>query len=348
MSHKKRIIVVCPGRGSYTKESLGYLNGRKLIKEDLQLIDKQRQSLGDTTISELDSQKSFKTSVHTKGEHASPLIYACAKADFLDIDQNSFEIVAVTGNSMGWYLTLAFAGALNPLDSFQLIQTMGSMMKNGLIGGQVIYPIVDESWRIDQSIKDNIQELLIDINKVGGHEVYISIELGGYLVLAGNKPGLNELSKRLPKKENYPFQLVNHGAFHTPLLDEVSDKAFMDLQRLQFSKPKIPMIDGRGKIWQPYSADSNQMRQYTLGFQVTETYDFTQAITVGLKEFSPDHIVLLGPGNSLGGALGQILIKNQWRGLDSKEAFSKLQKKDPFLISMGMASQKRMVSHPNL
>ena len=279
MKHKKRVVIVCPGRGSYTKESLGYLKNRPRSVEQTTLIDQLRAKLNEPTVTELDSKENFKTSLHTKGEHASPLIYSCAQADFLEINQESFEIVAVTGNSMGWYLALAFAGALNPTDSFKLINTMGSMMKQGLIGGQIIYPIVDENWQILPEEVDKISELLNDINKVGGHEVYISIQLGGYLVLAGNKPGLAELTKRLPKKENYPFQLVNHGAFHTPLLDEVSDRAFVDLKDLNFIKPKIPMIDGRGQIWQTYSSNTTELLQYTLGHQVTETYDFTQAIS---------------------------------------------------------------------
>lgn len=344
MSDKKRIVVVCPGRGSYTKDNLGTLKDRPSITKDLTAIDSWRTSLGEPSISELDGAEKFKTSTHTKGEHASPLIYTCSKADFLEINCDEFEIVAVTGNSMGWYLTLAFAGALNEKDSFDLIQTMGSMMKGGLIGGQIIYPIVDENWSVDHEIKLKINELLRDINKKGGNEVYISIELGGYYVLAGNKPGLAELTKALPQKDNYPFQLVNHGAFHTPLLDEVSDKAFQVLKHLNFQKPEIPMIDGRGHIWQPHSTNTTKLSHYTLGHQVTETYDFTKAITVALKEFSPDHIVLLGPGNSLGGAIGQTMIMNRWKGIQNKSEFSELQKTQSFLVSMGMAQQKKIVS----
>jgi [acyl-carrier-protein] S-malonyltransferase len=40
------------------------------------------------------------------GDNASLLIYACALADFAAIDRDRFEVVAVTGNSMGWYLAL--------------------------------------------------------------------------------------------------------------------------------------------------------------------------------------------------------------------------------------------------
>ena len=341
---RKRVVVVCPGRGSYTKENLGALQNRKNIQLDLQLIDQERKELGYPTISELDSADAFKVSLHTKGEHASPLIYACAKADFLDIDQDRFEIVAVAGNSMGWYLTLAFSGALNPKDSFHLIQTMGSMMEQELIGGQVIYPIVNDQWQIDQNKIQMIEQTLRRVNDLEGAQAYTSIHLGGYVVLAGNKKGVSELLNKLPKEENYPFQLVNHGAFHTPLLKDISETAEHSLYRIQFQKPQFPMIDGRGHIWPTYATNHKELYDYTLGHQVTETYDFTRSIEVALKEFAPDHLILLGPGNSLGGAIGQILIKNNWQRIQSKSDFVELQKSNPFLISMGMDDQRGLVT----
>jgi hypothetical protein len=63
-----------------------------------------------------------------------------------------------------------------------------------------------------------------------------------------------------------------------------------------------------------------------------------------MKEFCPDKLVLLGPGNTLGGAIGQIMIENNWLDVNSKSAFSTLQKSDPYLISMGMKEQREIIS----
>ena len=340
---KKRIVVVCPGRGSYTKDNLGTLKNRSNVELDLKHMDQQRIKMEWPGITELDSMEKFKTSLHTKGEHASPLIYACSKADFLDIDQDKYEIVAIAGNSMGWYLTLAFAGSLNPQDSFHLIQTMGAMMKEGLVGGQIIYPIVNENWQVDPSKQKLVNNILEDVNSNPDCEAFVSIYLGGYVVLAGNKKAVSELLQKLPKEDPYPFQLVNHGAFHTPLLKEISKTAEHSLYQLNFKSPQIPMIDGRGHIWHPYSTDSKKLYDYTLGHQVLETYDFSKSIEVALKEFSPDHLVLLGPGNSLGGSIGQCLIANEWMGIKSKADFIEMQKQSPFLISMGIKEQASLL-----
>lgn len=346
MKIKKRALVVCPGRGTYTKDTLGYLKTYgSHIESFLDDIDQRRRERDEPTIRALDSAEVFKSHVHTRGEHASSLIYAAAYADFMAIDREQFEISAITGNSMGWYLTLAFGEALDRAGAFDVINTMGSMMKEEIIGNQVIYPIINEQWQKQPESRKIVFDLLKEINKREFHEAHLSIELGGYLVLGANKLGTQALLKELPKNGDYPFQLINHAAFHTPLLEETSRKAFSILAPELFQAPRVPLIDGRGHIWQPYSTDTHQLHQYTLGHQVVAPYDYTQAITVGLKEFCPDVVILLGPGSSLGGATAQILIENQWHNLKSKEDFTNRQAENPFIFSMGRPEQRAKVTN---
>jgi [acyl-carrier-protein] S-malonyltransferase len=346
---KKRIVVVCPGRGTYTKETLGYLKQfGKHAKDFLADIDARRKELGEPTITDLDSAEVFKPQLHTKGEHASSLIYACSYADFTAIDRERFEIVAVTGNSMGWYLACAYGGSLDWASGFEVINTMGSMMKNEIIGGQVIYPICDGNWVKSKEQLELVYAAVTRVNDREGCEVHPSIQLGGYIVLGANKPGIAALLKELPAIENYPFQLINHAAFHTPLLADTSRRAFEILSPSLFQRPTVTLIDGRGASWKPYSTDVNDLYQYTIGHQVVRSYDFTRAISVALKEYAPDHVVLLGPGATLGGSIGQIMIENDWLGLKNKDQFSKLQAEKPFLISMGRPEQRALVVAPGL
>lgn len=334
---KKRILMVAPGRGTYTKDTLHYLrrypHEKLAFLADLDLWKKERSEL---TISELDNAITFKSHVHTKGENASVLIFACSYADFINLDYEQYEIAAVTGNSMGWYSALVLAGAMNLREGFELINTMGSMMKDKVIGGQIIYPFTHEDWTYHREEREKVVAYLEECRQGGFGQVFLSIDLGGYLVIGGDQEGLSWLMKKLPTKEHFPFQLINHAAFHTPLMNEVSQKAFELLKPVLFHPPLYPLIDGRGKIWQPYSTDPERLYNYTLSHQVFAPYDFTRAITVGLKEFAPDHIVLLGPGNSLGGSIGQILVNEQWLGIKTKIDFQNLQKHQPFLISLGL------------
>jgi [acyl-carrier-protein] S-malonyltransferase len=338
---KERIVAICPGRGSYTRDELNYFaKYRQHFGGFIDRMDARRRRLNEPTVSELDGATQFQVNFHTPGENASILIHTCAMLDFMAIDRERYEIVAVTGNSLGWYLTLAAAGAMDEDAAFTLINTMGSMMRGGVVGGQVIYPVVDENWVQDPEKERLVEKALSDVNQSGEGRVYSSIYLGGYRVMGGDEAGIRKLMKLLPVvDERYPFKLINHAAFHTPVLDDVSRKAFEVLGSNLFRAPQIPMIDGRGKIWQPYSTDSSELLNYTLGHQVTAAYDFTTAVSVALKEFAPDRLVLLGPGASLGGSIGQILIKNQWQSIRSKSDFSARQDKDPYLLSMGRPDQ---------
>jgi [acyl-carrier-protein] S-malonyltransferase len=81
------------------------------------------------------------------------------------------------------------------------------------------------------------------------------------------------------------------------------------------------MIDGRGAIWRPGAVNPIDLWSYTLGHQVVKPYDFTAAIRVAARELMPDVFIVLGPGNTLGGAVAQSLIACNWRGMHDKDSF---------------------------
>ena len=274
---KKRIVIVSPGRGTYTRETSGYLKKySSSAKPHVNWMYEMRLKNGYKTLTELDNSV-FKTNVNMRGENASTLIYGCSISDFLSIDQSRYQIVGVAGNSMGWYTALVLSGATSIENGYRIIHEMGAMMEKEIIGGQIIYPIMNKDWSIDKLKKIDILKKIKVVN------AYVSINLGGYLVIAGSQNSLDKLIKTLPKIEKFPFQIPFHGAFHTPLMKEVSKKAFKKIPISFFNKPKIPLIDGRGHIWSPYSTNGKKLQDYTLKGQVLNTFDFTRTIEVALK-----------------------------------------------------------------
>ena len=141
----KTAVVICPGRGTYTKTELGVLGRHFADKGLLANFDARRAAAGQETLSALDGAASYSVAKHTRGDNASALIYAATLADFRAIE--GVEVVAVTGNSMGWYSALACGGALTPEGGFEVVNTMGTLMQERLIGGQLIYPFLGEDWR---------------------------------------------------------------------------------------------------------------------------------------------------------------------------------------------------------
>ncbi len=342
---RKTAVVICPGRGTYNKGELGYLDRHFADRTVLAKFDAQRRDQGQETLTELDSAARFSLARHTRGDNASALIYAATLGDFRAIDRARVEVVAITGNSMGWYSALACAGALTPQDGFALANTMGTLMQDALIGGQLVYPFMGDGWIPDPARLDALLAQIAQIDRQDGHFLAPSIYLGGMLVVAGNEAGLTAFERAVqPVDGRFPMRLGNHAAFHTALQEPVAQTGRARLPMNMFAQPDVPLIDGRGSIWWPHATNAAALHDYTLGHQVVQTYDFTRAIAVAAREFAPDLFIVTGPGTTLGGAVAQSLILADWQGMDGKDAFKAAQDGDPLLVAMGMADQRSSVA----
>ncbi|MCE8006381.1 ACP S-malonyltransferase [Aestuariivita sp.] len=338
-------VLICPGRGTYNKPELGYLARHHADRaEMLAEFDAIRAETGQEAVTALDRAARFATALHTRGDIASPLIYAASLGDALAVDPD-IEIVAVTGNSMGWYTALAAAGALSPEHGFRLVNTMGALMQESLIGGQIIYPFVGEDWRDDPTRKAELFQIVADIDARAGNSLALSIDLGGLLVLAGDEMGLAAFEAAVPAVQGrFPLRLPNHAGFHTALQAPVAERGRAALPPAMFGQPRRPLIDGRGEIWWPHATDTQALWDYTLGHQVTQAYDFTRVIRAAAEGFAPDLFILTGPGSTLGGAVAQSLILAGWAGMRSKTDFQARQAADPLLLSMGLADQRPLAT----
>jgi len=328
----RKALVVCPGRGTYNSGELGYLRRYHAPRGALlAMADARRAAAGETPVTVLDAAESYSAALHARGDNASPLIFTCSYADFLALDRDAIEVVAVTGNSMGWYTALACGGALGPEHAFDLVNEMGGRMHHDGVGGQLIHMTLDEEWRPIAGRREALLALAGDIP-----DLHVSIELGGMIVFAGAERALDMFLERAPAGPgSFPLRLRHHAAFHTPLLAPVSAAARASIPASRFRAPAIPMIDGRGHVWKPFSTDPAALWDYTLGHQVVRTYDFTRAIAVGVREYAPDCVIVLGPGTTLGGAVIQSLVAMNWRGWESKSAFQTANASAPYVVSLG-------------
>jgi [acyl-carrier-protein] S-malonyltransferase len=338
---KKRALVICPGRGTYNATELGYLKTYHAARQDIiAAVDAVRTAKGQATVSQLDAADKYAPSVHMTGDNASALIYACAMSDFAAIDREQYDIVAVTGNSMGWYLALACAGIVDLADGARLVNNMGGVMHQHGAGGQIVWSICDENWNVQKDKLLFINNLMIESSIISEVSIHVSIRLGGMIVFAADEAGLKWLMERLPKDDRFPLRLMHHAAFHSPLLNHVVPIARAGNPLSDFGAGEIPAIDGQGRIWSPRAFSREAIYDYTLGAQLTESYDFTRAVQVAAAEFAPDTVIVLGPGTTLGAPTVQALIASGWRGLSGKADFQARQQEELMLISMGISEQR--------
>ena len=338
-----RGLIICPGRGSYGRAQLGSLRAAGPHAGPIvAALDRFRAALGRPAVSELDGAAEHAPRLHAAGEHASLLTFACTAADLAAIDRSRVEVVGVTGNSMGFYTALHAAGALELLPAARLVETLGHYQADRVIGGQLVYPLVDDDWRPAPALAAAAAAAL----RLPG--VHVSIRLGGSIVLGADDAGLARAREVLPPVERggvrYPLSLPLHSAFHTPLMRETAARARADLADLALRSPAITLVAGDGTVFRPW-ADPAAILRYTLGPQIVEPFDLERAIATAVGELGPDAIVLPGPGDNLGGAVAQILIARGWRGLRDRRDFREAQAGDrPIVVAMSRPAQRARVA----
>ena len=342
---RQRALVVFPGRGVYGKDELGYFHRHHGARLDwLATLDAYRHQHGRRLLSDLDRAETYLARDHASSENASALIYACALADFAAIDRDRYDIVAITGNSLGWYLALAGAGALRGGDALHLVDTMGQTMAEQGRGGQLVTSIATPEWHLDPA-RVAVVERALEAARAEGGQAQWSIRLGGTAVLGGDEKGLSVLEAQLPQEPPFPFRLARHAAFHTSLLSHVPALAQAQLPQDMFDQPQTALIDGRGVIWRQTLTDLDALYAYTLGHQIEKPYDFTRAVAVGVREFAPEVIILTGPGTNLGGAIAQsVIAENIWPWTDKASFIAHQKTAAPRLLAMGMDDQRARVA----
>jgi [acyl-carrier-protein] S-malonyltransferase len=336
VSSLPRAALVCPGRGAYTSASLGSLPADHPL---IERAEELRAAYDLEPILTLDGAEHFDPARHLRPANASPLTLL---ATLLDAERAAadYRIVAVAGNSLGWYSALAVSGALPFDDAFRLVQEMSLLQElpapQG--GGQVIYPLTDADWRPSADLANAVADAL-ELSGDDEGRRYPSIDLGTYAVLAGDEAGVASLLRHLPPvkvgERLFPLRLAQHGPYHTPLVEHVAEAARATLADLSWSAPRVTLVDGRGVRWSPWSTNPNALRDYTLGAQVTTPYLFAASVRVVLREHAPDLLLLPGPGNTLGGICGQVVVDEGYRGVRSRVAFESAQSGErPVLLSM--------------
>lgn len=338
---RPRAVLVLPGRGAYTATTLGNLPRDHELVHRAELV---RTELGLDSLIALDAADIFEPAVHLRPANASALIFL---ASLLDAERalGDHRVVAVLGNSLGWSTALAVTGALEFDDAFRLVQGVALLQEEaaatGVSGGQLIYPRVDVDWQPVEAYLTAVEAALADGDAVDGTdaEAYPSVDLGAYVVLAASDAGIARLLETLPPVKvgdrQFPLRLAFHGPYHTPLLAPVAEAANATFSSLEWRAPQMTLIDGRGRRFTPWATDPADLAAYTLGEQIVTPYEFATGIRVALREYAPDVFVLTGPGNTLGGVVGQLIVAEGYHGLRSRGDFESVQVGPvPLVLSM--------------
>lgn len=323
-----RVVLVLPGAGGYGRSSLHSLPAdHPRVTE----ADAFRRDAGLPTLSELDAADVFEPSLHGQAIHAQPLAYLIGAIQ-AEVAQREHRSVAVLGSANGWYTALVVAGVLSFGDGLRLVHELAYTEQQSP-SSAVIYPLTDAAWRPQPALRAALDAAL---GAVDG-ELTALLDLGAFVVVGGSPDAIGRLIPKLRPvqigEQRYPRRVAGtrlHGG--TPL----PEASVAHLAALDWRRPSVTLIDGRGARHTPWGADPAVLRDYTLNALRAEPYRFATGLRVALREYAPDGLLLLGPGRSLANGVAQAIVAEGYHGLRSRSAFEAMQRStSPVVLGVG-------------
>ena len=334
---RHRAIVVAPGRGSYNGTHAKYFNRYERLRRvghepsAMRRINAHRCRRGLPSVDDLVTSPFFQ---QLRKSNPNILTFTAGVSDYATL--SDYNVQCIVSNSIGWYTALALADVIEIEHALDLLHVAGETAPDG---GQVVYPLIDANWHPDPEAQLHVDRVLAEVNARDGNYAAVSLQFGGFVVLAGNGAAIEDLSSKLPTvvrgHRTYPHVLVGNPPAHTRLMKKVGRELSKASSSEMWHEPTVPIVDGFGRLWSSRDGCADALRRYTVGPYVTDLFDFTVAVQTALNVFQPDRIVLLGPGDNHAGAIAQAIVDMGYRGIRSRNAFFEAQAETKLLVLAG-------------
>ena len=197
------------------------------------------------------------------------------------LKNNDFQPSVIAGHSLGEITALYCADVLSFKDCVSLINIRSELMANAAEGSMAALIGFDRNQL--ETIIDKTEDLVI-ANDNSSSQV----------VLSGSKESLDNISKQITCKR---FLKLNvSGAFHSPFMQDSSNKFSEYLDTVNFKEPTFPVISNSNPSLCKDSIDLKERlkNQMCNGVRWRETMNL-------IDRNSDLHIVEIGPSNVLSG-----------------------------------------------
>ena len=221
-------------------------------------------------------------------------IYSMSVAILEILNNAGIKPKAAAGLSLGEYSALACAKALSIEDGAKIVRTRGTLMQD-------LAPKGD--WAMAAIIgleDDKVEEACNKVEK--GFVRAVNYNCPGQVVVSGEKEDVlqaMEIAKELGARK--AIELKTSGPFHTEKLKEASEALRKELEKVQFSECKIPVIKNLDGT--PYTKNDNKVE--ILANHVINPVKFRKSIET-MIEMGIDTFVEIGPGKTLSGFVKKV------------------------------------------
>jgi len=245
-------------------------------------------------------------------EYTQPAVFIHSVAVWKILEERGLSPEVVAGHSLGEYTALVAAGCLGFQEGLRLVALRGRLMQE--VGEKRPGKMAAIIGLADEEVEKLCGE-------TDGEVVAANFNAPGQVVVSGEADAVEKLAERAKKEgaRRVVFLKVS-GAFHSPLMEEVSaslEKAINEASWREANVPVIPNVTA-----QP-TRDPEELKRCLMA-QLTGPVQWTRTL-YALREMGVEGALELGPGHVLQGLVRRTLPGFKVSGVDVWEDLERLE-----------------------
>ncbi len=231
----------------------------------------------------------------TQTQWAQPSLYAVSLSCAAAAGEAGLKSQALAGFSLGEWTALTHAGMLDFQRAFQLVCLRGQWMAD------CAAECPGSMAALMRISRDEVLSLTEGYPKVHA----ANFNAPDQTVVAGENEAIDEFLEHLSKLGKRFIKLRVAGAFHSPLMNPVSEQLKAALSDQAWAEPKMPVYSNLTAL--PYTRDNAAL---WLAKQASSSVRWTDTIRI-MATAGVDTFVELGPGKVLSGLIEKILPESR-------------------------------------
>lgn len=222
-------------------------------------------------------------------ENTQPCIFAVEMSLACALKSAGIEPDCLAGFSLGEVTALTFSNILSFNDGIKFICKRAEYMQSAI---KKIDTGMIAVMKLDNKTVEDIAEKFTSVFPV-------NYNCPGQLVVAGDKSQLEDFSKAIDEKGGKSVLLKVSGGFHSPFMEEASNKILEELNNIKFNLPKYQVYSNyTSKV---YTDDVKTL----LAMQVKKPVLWENTIN-NMIDDGVDTFIEVGPGKVLSGLIKKI------------------------------------------
>lgn len=168
-----------------------------------------------------------------------PCVLAADLAAYMALADRKIHPDAAAGFSLGEYAALAAAGSLTIEQAFSVIQKRADYMQEAVPEGKGAMAAI--GGRTEEEVR-----LLCEA--ANGYVIPANLNCPGQIVVSGESKAVNQVVEMARERKLKAMVLPVSAPFHCEMLKPAADRLAVELEKIPFGKPKIPVymnVDGK-------------------------------------------------------------------------------------------------------